>query len=96
MPAQMISLTDKVSWSSDQVGASLSDNVMLLSIATGRYYQLDAISSDIWQRLEHPVQVADLCAELTTAYCGDTQTLEQDVLELLGRLEEEQLLQRVS
>ena len=95
-PERPIALTDKVWWSPDQVGASLGENVMLLSILTGRYYQLDEISSDIWQRLEHPIRVADLCSELKTAYSGDAQEVEQDIIELLGKLEEEQLIQRGS
>ena len=96
MSRPIIALTDTVVWSVDQVGASLGENVMLLGISTGRYYQLDQVSSDIWQRLESPVQVANLCAQLKTDYVGDAQEVERDVLELLDRLAAEELIERVS
>lgn len=93
MTGQTISLTDRIAWSDSQVGSVLNGNVVLLSMETGKYFSLDQISSDIWRRIEQPALVSELCDQLTVAYAADKQEVEQDVLELLVRLLNEQLIQ---
>jgi hypothetical protein len=93
---QVVSLTDKVAWSDDQVGATMGGDFVLMSVATGKYYGLDSISSEIWRRIEQPTPVTTLCSGLVADYAAQVQEVERDVLQLLNRFLRENLIKVVS
>lgn len=66
--------------------AEVAGEAVLMSVAGGHYYALDAIGTDIWSRLQTPKTIADLCAELRRQYSAPAQQIEDDVLQLLKRL----------
>lgn len=72
--------------SQDVLSTRIDDELVLMSINEGLYFGLDAIGADIWDRLETPVRVSDLCAALVNDYQEDAAVIERDVLELLRRL----------
>lgn len=72
--------------SSEPLSADVSDEIILMSVKSGKYFALDVISSDIWRRTATPIRVADLCAGLVADYDGDPATIERDALELLQRM----------
>ncbi len=92
MAERALQLTDTVQQVKDQLGTEVDGEAVLMNIDTGKYYGLDGIGTDIWKRLEAPVTIADLCADLTEAYEGDSVEIEQDVLFLLARLQEAELI----
>lgn len=61
-----------------------------------RYIGLDAIASAIWDRLETPVGVGDLCDELATIYDGDAETIKTEALAFLQQLADQDLIQRLN
>lgn len=89
----MATLTSIVAWSDDQLSTEVDGAAVLMSIAHGCYFGLDAIASDVWRRLEQPVRVADLCGALARDYDGTAEAIEQDVLNLLARLTEHGLIE---
>ncbi|MBF0375281.1 MAG: PqqD family protein, partial [Alphaproteobacteria bacterium] len=62
-----------------------------MSVDRGVYCGLDAIGSDIWRRLEQPIRVDALCADLARDYDAPDETIAADVLALLARLLEQEL-----
>lgn len=74
------------------LSADVGGRVVLMSMERGNYYDLDAISSDIWNRLESPVRVSDLCAALCHVYDGTPSVIEADVVVLLHRFAEQGLI----
>ncbi len=91
-----LSLTSVVKLTNDLISAPIDDEVVILSVERGNYYGLDEIGTEIWQRLESPVRVDVLCADLAAKYAGDRQTIERDVLTLLESLLAERLLSVVT
>ena len=69
------------------LGASVGDETLLMSVDKGEYYALSATSRAIWERLETPVRVRDLCIALAETYQAPLETVEIDTLEFLGYLE---------
>ena len=88
----IIDSSTKVRWSEDHLAANVDGDVMLMSIAHGRYVGLDTISSDIWRRLQEPQAVGALCQSLARDYDADPKTIEREVIELLGKLHEQGLI----
>lgn len=64
----------------------IGDEIVLMSVETGKYYGLDPIGADIWQRMQSPVSVAALCAGLADTYDAPSDEISQDVTDLLERL----------
>lgn len=85
-PTPPLSLDATVCRSEDQLSTEMDGETVLMSIARGSYFNLDAVGTDIWQRLEQPVIVSDLCAQLGREYDADGDTIARDVLALLNQL----------
>ena len=87
-----ISLTSTVSHTLNPVAADVAGETVLMSLERSRCYALGGIGSDIWLRLQSPVRVENLIAELTEEYDAAPGLIEKDVLELLTQLAEEGLI----
>lgn len=91
-PSPTLGLSSVVMWSNEPLSADVGGRIVLMSMEQGHYYELDAVSSDIWRRMVEPVRVSELCATLLKEYEGEPATIEQDVLALLGQLAEQGLI----
>ena len=77
----------------DIVFTAVGDETVLMGTATGKYYGLDDIGTDIWNRLKAPIAVRELCAVLAAEYAGKTEEIERDVLTLLAQLAADGLIE---
>ena len=91
MPAK-IDLNSLVSRDPSPVTADMDGELVMMSIKRGNYYGLGDIGSKIWQKLECPQRVDDLCHDLMGEYEIDRNTCETDVIEFLGQLLDESLI----
>lgn len=90
----MIDLETIVVRSGTVLDASVDDESVLMSIETGHYYTMKVTSRAIWERLDTPVRVGDLCAALADAYRAPLATVEADTLEFLNYLEAQKMVER--
>jgi hypothetical protein len=74
------------------VEAKIDDEVVALSIERGTCYGMNRVGSRIWNLLEKPIRISDLCAMLVAAYRVDPDVCEQQVLDLLEELRAEGLI----
>jgi len=88
----MIDLTTIVTHSEEQVAAEIDGEIVMMSVAQGNYYGLDAVGSRIWELIRQPCSVTALCDALLTEFDVDRATCEQDVLTFLNQLAEEKLI----
>ena len=88
-PKEILSSSTTICRSKDLLSAQVDDELVLMSIEKGNYYGLDSIATDIWNRLEHPIVVEDLCTHLADEYDADRETIEKDVLALLSQFAQE-------
>lgn len=78
------------------VSDDIDGEAVMMSLETGKYYNMDPIATRIWHLLATPTKVADLTAILMNEYEVTRETCEQDVLELLNGLCSEKLVEIVS
>jgi len=90
-----VTLDAQVVRSSEPVSAVAGDALMMFSVERGSYYGLNNIAAAIWQRIESPVVVAALCADLQQVFDVPPQRCEAEVLEFLQKLEAKGLLRLV-
>lgn len=77
----------------DALSADVGGRTVLMSLEQGKYYDFDAIGSDIWERLASPTSVSALCAALSARYAGEPTVIQTDVLALLATLVEQGLIE---
>ncbi len=87
-----VTINSRVCWSDDQLSTEIDDKGVLMSVAKGKYYDLDPVATDIWRRLAEPVLVAQLCKNLSREYNADVAAIERDVMTWLEQLHAENLI----
>lgn len=51
-----------------------TEEAVMMSIEAGRYYGLNAVGARIWELLEKPQTIQQLCAQISTEFDVDAQT----------------------
>ena len=75
------------------LATTVDGELVMMDVEKGVYFGLDAIGTDVWNRLEAPVTAAELADALAQDYEADTATIERDVLALLSRMAEQGLVE---
>lgn len=77
----------------EPVPATIDNNVVLLSIRAGSYFDFNRVGSDIWNMLAEPHPVRKILDTLSQTYDVDADTLTRDVTAFLQRLVDVRLVQ---
>ncbi len=81
-----------VSRSPELIASNIDGQIVMMSIESSAYYNLDNIGSEIWQLLEAPMKIAEICETLMGRYAVDANTCQRDVLHFIERLANEGVL----
>lgn len=76
--------------------AEVDDELVMLDPRQSSYYGLDRIGRRIWELLERPLSVNELCSTLQNEFDVTAENCRSDVLALLEQLREAELLEIVS
>ncbi|MBD3276229.1 MAG: lasso peptide biosynthesis PqqD family chaperone [Candidatus Marinimicrobia bacterium] len=77
----------------EQVSSELDGESVILSLENGVYYGLDEVGAFIWERVQQPVEVSQLIEAVLSEYDVAREECTKDVLNLLGELQENGLIQ---
>lgn len=73
--------------------ADIDGDKVMMNIDKGQYYMINEIGSDIWSILENEITIEELLNKLIDKYDIDKETCKTDVIEFLGRLSDEELIE---
>lgn len=90
-----VGIDDHVARSEEPFFAEVDGEIVILSISTGRYYQVGPVGTAIWNRMETPVAVRSICEELMDRFDVDEESCRMDVLTFLEELLDDDLVQIV-
>jgi hypothetical protein len=82
-----------VARSGEPLTATIDDELVMLDPRQGVYFALDTVGHRVWELLEQPCSVDELCRTLGEEFDVDAATCRGDVLAFLGRLSEAELLE---
>jgi hypothetical protein len=91
----MLTLQTKVIIPKDVLFHKVDDEMVLLNLVNGKYFSLDDVGADIWSLIVEKGDLDAVHQSLIQQYEVNSQDLEHDLLELAGRLVENELLQIV-
>jgi hypothetical protein len=70
----------------DIVAGVVDADVMMMSIESGKYYQLNTSAGRIWDMLEQPRTVSELCEMLSKDFKVTPEGCQKEVLHFLDEL----------
>ncbi|MBU0724709.1 MAG: lasso peptide biosynthesis PqqD family chaperone [Alphaproteobacteria bacterium] len=76
----------------DLLTADIDGELLMMSVEQGRYFNLNAVGSRIWELLAVPMTVDGLVDTLTAEYDVSSADARQEVERFLGALRERGLL----
>lgn len=88
-----ITFTSEIRQNKDIIQTYVGNDLLLMNIISGKYFEFDCISAEIWERISNETTVSDLITELMAKYEENASHLQDDVLEFLGFLAENGLIE---
>ncbi len=82
--------------SADQASVDLGGEAAILNLKDGIYYGLDAVGARIWELIEEPQTVHDVCDTLCNEYDVDAERCKSDLITLLTELVQRGLIDIVN
>lgn len=76
-----------------QVSCKINDEVAILNLDRAIYFGLQGVGVHIWESLEEPRSVADLCALVMAEFDVSEEVCKTDILQILASLEAEGLVE---
>jgi hypothetical protein len=92
-----IKLTDIVNRNDELVFAQMGDEVVMMSQDQGEYFGLNVVASAVWDLVETPRSVSELCEGLQGKFNVSPEQCQVEVLQFLEQMKENGLIEvRVS
>jgi len=76
-----------------QVSCQINEEVAILDLERSLYFGLEGVGVEIWEALEQPQSVAQLCDRVLEMFEVSRGECEKDVLDLLTNLQKEGLVE---
>jgi len=87
-----MNLNDQLEIPSQVMAREVGDELVILDLASGSYYGLDAIGARVWQLISEGKNLAQTIEVMLTEYEVERSQLESDLLALAERLMAQGLL----
>jgi hypothetical protein len=91
----MLTLDTHVQRNPNLIASDLDGEKVMLSVETGSYYGLADTGGRLWELLDQPRRIADLCDTMLAEYNVDRAICEQQTFDFLNQLIKEGLVQVV-
>jgi hypothetical protein len=87
-----MNLTDKATIPAQVMARQVSDETVILDLASGTYYGLDPVGAHIWQLMGEGKTLGEICDTMLDEYDVTREALERDVINLADKLHEQKLI----
>jgi hypothetical protein len=81
-----VTLDSQVMAAEDAVFRELDGQSVLLNLATGMYFGLDAVGTHVWQLAESDGSLREVCRRMIVEYEAEPAAIERDLLALAETL----------
>jgi len=89
---EKIMLNSIIEKNNEMVTADMDGETVMMSVKTGKYYNLGKMGSIIWEMIENPILVEIIVSSLLEKYNVDRQQCEEEVLSFLNETGKEGLI----
>ncbi len=92
-PNPVISADTSIVAARNQVSADIGNEMAVLNLDSGVYYGLNEVGAYIWSFIEEPRTVLEITRHIQASYEIDSGTCHDDLLQLLDKLAEADLIE---
>ncbi len=71
----------------DNISSKIQDEIVMVNIILGKYFSMNPVASSIWDAIEKPQSIGEICQTLMEEYDIDEATCTQEVSGFLNELE---------
>lgn len=89
----MITIASTVSVKPDLIFSEMEGEFIMLDAASGKYFHLDSMGSEIFREVREPRRVADLCASLAIRFEAERNQIETDTIAFLTQMSAKGLIE---
>jgi Coenzyme PQQ synthesis protein D (PqqD) len=75
-----LSLDTRVAADESVLSREIEGDTVLLSMTRSEYYGLNPTGTRVWQLLQQPSRLADVCATMASEFDAESSEIERDVL----------------
>jgi hypothetical protein len=87
--------TTKVKKTNKALSSEIDDEIVMFDADAGKYYGLNGVAAAVWNQIDKPKSVEEICDQLTTEYDVEKQTCIDEVLSFLPELQKKGLIEIV-
>jgi hypothetical protein len=80
----------------DHVSSDLDGETIVLNLASGHYFGLEGVGGDVWELLQQPITLQEICTEILQRYDVEPSACENDVTALITELISEGLVKVIT
>ncbi len=89
----MLELSTLLKQSTSQVSCNLNDEIAILNLDRTAYFGLEGVGAVIWQALEQPCSVANICELIVDNFEVAPAECEADVVKFLSSMQDAGLIE---
>lgn len=71
----------------ETISGQIDDEIVMVDIEKGSYFSLNAVATRIWELLEEPLGLENICDQLLTEYDVSLEKCRADVTEHLTQMQ---------
>lgn len=79
----------------ETISGRLHDEIVMMDIEKGKYFSMNPVATHIWDLLEEPTSLEELCNTLTLEFEVDALTCKEDVAHFITEMLKLSLLKEV-
>ena len=79
----------------ETISGRLHDEIVMMDIEKGKYFSMNPVATHIWDLLEEPTSLEELCNTLTLEFEVDASTCKEDVEHFITEMLKFSLLKEV-
>jgi Coenzyme PQQ synthesis protein D (PqqD) len=83
----------KYTRNADNIASKIQDEIVMVNVTLGNYFSLNSVASSIWELLEQPRTLDDLCDHLIEEYDIDRESCIKEAQSFLDKLVEHKLIE---
>lgn len=88
-----LTLSSKVFRTKNVMATPVDDELVMMQMEINQYFGLNAMGRRIWDMMEHPISVREICQQLVAEFDVEMAVCEREVLAFLSDLHESQVVE---
>jgi len=90
-----VTLETKLAHSDDIHISPIDNEILMANFSNDKYYSLNPVSSQIWELLEQPTELCEVCQSLLKQFEIDSDTCQVEVISFAQSMVDAQILKVV-